>query len=131
MGILNKNLNPFFLTPSKDAQREEIVVTARPKIISQSQIFRYGERIFCLPHRPKFSDFFDLRLHWASVVRGSSHFFVFWKNSRYQKYILKSTELCYIWFFSSTIKEQRSIFFPKPKIIGFNQILTLIKKLFF
>ena len=24
---------------------------------------------FCLPHRPKFSDFFDLSLHWVSVVR--------------------------------------------------------------
>ena len=26
--------------------------------------------IFCLPHRPKFSDFFDLCPHWVSVVRG-------------------------------------------------------------
>ena len=25
--------------------------------------------IFCLPYRPKFSDFFDLHLHWLSVVR--------------------------------------------------------------
>ena len=24
--------------------------------------------IFYLPHRPKFSDFFDLRLHWVSVA---------------------------------------------------------------
>ena len=43
---------------------------ARPKINSQSQIFRYGRSIFCLSHRPKFSDFFDLCLHWVSVVRG-------------------------------------------------------------
>ena len=32
---------------------EEIAFTARPKIKSQSQIDRYGQRIFCLPHRPK------------------------------------------------------------------------------
>ena len=49
---------------------EEITFTARPKIKSQSQIFRYGRSIFCLPHWPKISDFFDLCLHWVSVVRG-------------------------------------------------------------
>ena len=49
--------------------REEIAFTARPKIHSHSQIFRYGRSIFCLPHRPNFSDIFDLRLHWVSVVR--------------------------------------------------------------
>ena len=49
---------------------EEIAFTARPKIQSQSQIFRYGGSIFCLPHRPNFSDIFDLCLHWVSVVRG-------------------------------------------------------------
>ena len=48
---------------------EEIAFTAWPKIKSQSQIFRYGQSIFCLPHRPKISDFFDLCLHWVSVVR--------------------------------------------------------------
>ena len=48
---------------------EEIVFTAWPKINSHSQIFRYGRGIFCLPHRPKFSDFYDLWLHWVSVVR--------------------------------------------------------------
>ena len=50
--------------------REEIAFTAWPIIQSQSQIFRYGRSIFCLPHRPKFSDYFDLCLHWVSVVRG-------------------------------------------------------------
>ena len=50
---------------------EEIAFTARPKINSQSQIFRYGRSIFCLPHRPKFSDFFDLCVHWVSVVRSA------------------------------------------------------------
>ena len=49
--------------------REEIAFTARPKIHFHSHIFRYGRSIFCLPHRPKFSDFFDLCLHWVSVVR--------------------------------------------------------------
>ena len=36
--------------------REEIAFTARPKIHSHSQIFRYSQSIFCLPHRPNFSD---------------------------------------------------------------------------
>ena len=48
---------------------EEITFTARPKINSHSQIFRYGRSIFCLPHRPIFSDIFDLCFHWVSVVR--------------------------------------------------------------
>ena len=47
-----------------------IAFTAQPKIQSQSQIFRYGRSIFCLPHQPNFSDIFDLCLHWLSVVRG-------------------------------------------------------------
>ena len=58
------NLTHGLRTPS-----EEIGFTARPKIKSQSKIFRYGRSIFCLPHRPKISDFFDLCLHWVSVVR--------------------------------------------------------------
>ena len=52
--------------------RVEISFTARPKIQSQSQIFKYGGSIFCLPHRPNFSDIFDLCLHWVSVVRDCS-----------------------------------------------------------
>ena len=47
---------------------EEMAFTEWPKIQSQSRIFRYGRSVFCLPHRPKFSDFFDLCLHWVSVV---------------------------------------------------------------
>ena len=54
--------------------REEIAFTARPKIHSHSQIFRYGRSIFCLPHRPNFSDIFDLCLHWVSVVRVHMYF---------------------------------------------------------
>ena len=53
--------------------REEIAFTARPKIHSHSQIFRYGGSIFRLPHRPKFSDIFDLCLHWVSVVRDCNY----------------------------------------------------------
>ena len=49
--------------------REQIAFTARPKIHSHSQIFRYGGSIFCLPHLPIFSDILDLCLHWVSVVR--------------------------------------------------------------
>ena len=48
---------------------EEIAFRAQPKIQSQSQLFWYGRRMFCLPHRPNFSDIFDLCLHWASVLR--------------------------------------------------------------
>ena len=47
---------------------EEIAFTAQQKIKYQSQIFRYGRSIFCLPHRLKILDFFDLCLHWVSVV---------------------------------------------------------------
>ena len=53
--------------------REEIAFTARPKIHSHSQFFRYCGSLFCLPYRPDFSDIFDLCLHWVSVVRGLSH----------------------------------------------------------
>ena len=53
--------------------REEIAFTARPKIHSHSQSFRYGQSIFCLPHRPNFSDIFNLCLHWVFVVRGCTH----------------------------------------------------------
>ena len=49
--------------------REEIALTAQPKIQSQPQIFWYGRSIFFLPHRPNFSDICDLCLHWVSVVR--------------------------------------------------------------
>ena len=51
-------------TPGK-----EIAFTARPKIKSQSQIYSCGRSIFFLPHRPRFSGFFELCLHWVSVVR--------------------------------------------------------------
>ena len=57
---------------------EEIAFTAQPKIHSHSQIFRYGLIIFCLPHRPKISDFFDICLHWVSVVRG--RWDTFWRK---------------------------------------------------
>ena len=50
--------------------RQKIAFTARLKIHSHSQILRYGGSIFCLPHRPIFSDILDLCLHWVSVVRG-------------------------------------------------------------
>ena len=47
--------------------REEIAFTAWPEIQSQSQIVRYGQSIFYLSHRPKFSDFFDLCLNWVFI----------------------------------------------------------------
>ena len=60
-------------THGQRTPREEIAFNARPKIQSQSQIIKYGGSIFCLPHRPNFSDIFDLCLHWVSVVRGHTH----------------------------------------------------------
>jgi len=58
------HFNHGLLTPGED-----ITLTARPKIHSHSQIFSYSQGIFCLPHQPKFSDFFDLCIHWVLVVR--------------------------------------------------------------
>ena len=49
--------------------------TARQKIQSQFQIFRYGRSIFCLPHWPNFSDIFDLCHHWVSIVRALNRIF--------------------------------------------------------
>ena len=51
--------------------REEIAFTARPKIQSQSQIFRYSWSIFCLPHRPISSDFCH---HWVPVFFGRNDY---------------------------------------------------------
>ena len=64
-----------------DAQKgNSLHCTARPKIQSQSQIFKYGRSIFCLPHWPNYSDIFDLCLHWVSVVHGEGY-----QNSKYHK----------------------------------------------
>ena len=70
--------------------REEIAFTARPKIQSQSQIFRYGRSIFCLPHQPNFSHIVDLCLHWVSVVRGLYQAQLFWD---FQKLVHKLQNL--------------------------------------
>ena len=76
--------------------REEIAFTARPKVQSQSQIFRYGGSIFCLPHRPNLSDIFDLCLHWVSVVRAHDHTIefqsTFSENSRFLEFPLGNLE---------------------------------------
>ena len=56
--IPSKNKCQFFLR-KKQAEHH-----------TTAQIFRYGGSIFCLPHRPIFSDIFDLCLHWVSIVRG-------------------------------------------------------------
>ena len=47
---------------------EEIAFTAQPKINWHTHIFKFCQSIFCLPHSPKFSDLFDLCLHWVSVT---------------------------------------------------------------
>ena len=71
--------------------REEIAFTAQPKIYSHSQIFRCGGSIFCLPHRPNFSDIFDLCLHWVSVVRGQRY------TCRVLQTIQMKLILLYVW----------------------------------
>ena len=72
-----KNGGPYTLTHGLRTPREEIAFTARPKIHSHSQIFRYGGSIFCLPHRPIF------RYLWfmpslGSVVRWSRDILDLW-----------------------------------------------------
>ena len=65
----NENIKlVYLLRHGLRTPREEIAFTAQPKIHSHSQIFRYGQSICCLPHRPNFSDIFDICLHWVSVV---------------------------------------------------------------
>ena len=58
-----------------------ITFTARPKINSHSQIFRYGRSIFYLPYLPKFTDFIDLCLHWVCWVSVVHDFTHFWKKN--------------------------------------------------
>ena len=72
-----ENVYQFTMDHRLRTPGEEIAFTARPKIQFQSQIFRYGRSIFCLPHWPKFSDFFDLYLHCVSVVRAMDHKIIF------------------------------------------------------
>ena len=86
---LSQNLTIDCLLHGLRTPREEIAFTARPKIQSQSQVFRYSQSISCLPHRPNFSDIFDLCLHWVSVVRES------WDISfTFQAYTLPNTLNC-------------------------------------
>ena len=68
--LLTTPKTPYTLdfTHGPRTPREEIAFTAQSKIHSHSQFFRYGRSIFCLPHRPNFSDIFDLCLHWVSIV---------------------------------------------------------------
>ena len=68
--LLRTLCNPF--SHGLRMPSEETAFTGWPKIHSHSKIFRYGRSICCLPHRPKFSDFFDLCLHWVSVVHAFS-----------------------------------------------------------
>ena len=71
--LIHTDLNSIGYTHGLRTPRVEIAFTALPKIQSQSQIFKYDGSIFCLPHRPNFSDIFDLCLHWVSVVRVHHH----------------------------------------------------------
>ena len=87
--VLTKSTGPWHSTwHGLRTPREEIAFTARPKIQSQSQFFRYGGSIFCLPHRPNFSDIFDLCLHWVSVVRATWYSVLKWNFKN--KYLTNS-----------------------------------------
>ena len=65
--------------------------------------FRYGQSIFHLPHRPKFSDFFDLCLNWVSTIYSWSighileheFFCLGWAGSKEKKWIW--VFLCNFW----------------------------------
>ena len=80
-------------THGLQAPGEEIAFTARRKIKSQSQIFRYVQSIFCLPHRPKISDFFDLCLHWVSVVRATTAVYCQNRSSKDISWIRRCIEM--------------------------------------
>ena len=80
----NFKVNFYVINHGLRTPGEEIAFTAQLKIKSQSQIFRYGQSIFCLPHWPKFSDFFDLCLHWVSVVRAT----IYWIGLQYNIHLL-------------------------------------------
>ena len=66
--VTKLEIKVLFSCDDGQTSRDEMAFTARPKIPSHSQIFRYGRSIFFLPHQPYFSDIFDLCLHWVSVV---------------------------------------------------------------
>ena len=64
MGLSTDYGRPVRKSPSLQSQKSN----PNPKFIDT--VYN-GRSIFCLPHRPKISDFFDVCLHWVSVVRGS------------------------------------------------------------
>ena len=88
--------NKYSIDHGLRTPREKIAFTARPEIQSQSQIFRYGQCIFCLPHRPNFSDIFDLCLHWVSVVRGQIHTIGKFSGTFERSYLFYSQCSCHI-----------------------------------
>ena len=98
---------------------EEIAFTSRPKINSHSQIFRYGRSIFCLPHRPKFSGFFDLCLHWVSVVRafGEAAVYAF----AFLLKFCKDLQRCFLYIFLSA---RRYVHENELSSLTFHLILT-------
>ena len=80
--------------------------------------FRYGQSIFHLPHRPKFSDFFDLCLNWVSTIYSWSighileheFFCLGWAGSKEKKVDLSfSVQLLKVFF--STIWGQKNLIF--------------------
>ena len=80
IGLCPKSLYASYLNihiwTGKDYGRpKKIAITAQSKIQSQSQIFRFGQSIFCLPHRPNFCRYLwfvpslGVRSPWCNVCR--------------------------------------------------------------
>ena len=96
-GLISESFSSWLQSQTTDARWgnrlhcSALQCTARPKINSQSQIFRCSQSIFCLPHRPKFSDFFDLCLHWVSVVRDVD------ANANFHSYMTWQKQWIYIY----------------------------------
>ena len=99
---------------------EEIAFTARPKINSHSQIFRYGRKhILPATSAQIFSDFFDLCLYWVSVVRALYHWdcivHLLCMLSREAKLRQSCASVsCFVDFFQAgNVEAQQSLFFEK------------------
>ena len=102
--------------------RREVAFISRPKKQSQSQIFRYGRSIFCLPHQPNFLDIFDLCLHWVSVVCVLNSSMPteqnYLENDRDDMYPVHSA-LCHLckFFYIDWLKSNLKEFWLEPKIL--------------
>ena len=116
--LLRTLCNPF--SHGLRMPSEETAFTGWPKIHSHSKMFWYGRSIFCLPHLPKISDFFELCLHWVFIVRDPTHT---WSKDQLKLYFLSSTKvrlrllmvksgLGFFWESASLSREELLLTFP-------------------